>query len=314
MYNPFLSMEASKVVVTIHRQPDGDCIGSGTALVRMLRNMISYHDKAWEVRLFSPDRIPAKFKWVLEQAEVDESNIPPQDREYVVAVDTPAEDMLGYPAEKMDFCVDHHQTRTLKPMSTFYVSAPSTASILTRMFVPPVLDKEAATALFVGIHQDTLGFAKNMSHRDFMDLVKLTKAGAEPEAIVDRLNMVSPTVEKELAKCMADLEIREASFGRVAIVVCGQCRLKALARRMTYFDNVRLAIAISPPADDKDLCRLELRTPDGRLHVGKLAEMVGGKGLGGGHARAAGCVLPGPVEHAINLVIQTAERGIRRQI
>ena len=79
-----LLKESENVLILTHRNPDGDTLGSGFALLRALKNM------GKRVKLINADPIPQKFAFLNEGIGEDDF-----EEDFVVSVDVAERKLLG---------------------------------------------------------------------------------------------------------------------------------------------------------------------------------------------------------------------------
>ena len=75
---------ADNILILTHRNPDGDTLGSGFALLRALKNM------GKRVRLINNDPIPEKYAYLYEGIEAEDF-----EEEFIVSVDVAENRLLG---------------------------------------------------------------------------------------------------------------------------------------------------------------------------------------------------------------------------
>lgn len=172
-----------KAILSLHRRPDGDSLGSNLALYNVLKA------KGHDVTITSLDNVP-DFLMFLDNTDQVKVQPPSQvrwhDYEIFWALDMAAQDMMGdvisFPKELTIVNIDHHKTNTnwgtinhVKP------NAVSCASVLYEMFKQQNIEfgKDTAFALLVGLLTDT-GFFKYINEgapltmaADLLDTYKL---------------------------------------------------------------------------------------------------------------------------------------------
>ena len=111
---------ADKILILTHRNPDGDTLGSGFALLRALRQL------GKRARLLNADSINEKYSHLYEGLSEDDF-----EEEFIVSVDVAEKKLLGdlmekY-ADKVDLSVDHHGTGKLFAKNTYCESESASA-------------------------------------------------------------------------------------------------------------------------------------------------------------------------------------------
>src|SRR5207253_7137270 len=80
---------ARRVLLTMHRGPDGDALGSALALACALREM------GREVTVYNPDELPYNFRFLAGADRVAKSLPPAAEYDVTVATDAGSADRLG---------------------------------------------------------------------------------------------------------------------------------------------------------------------------------------------------------------------------
>ena len=99
-----LLKEKDNILILTHRNPDGDTLGSGFALLRALKDM------GKRARLINADPIPKKFAYLYEGISEDDFT-----EEFVVSVDVAERKLLGESltdiyGDRIELAIDHHET------------------------------------------------------------------------------------------------------------------------------------------------------------------------------------------------------------
>ena len=168
-----LLQQATKVSIIIHRNPDGDAIGSGLSLKAFLEK------KGIETSLISPNEIPNYLKWLSgvnntvvfeEQPEKVEALL--KDSGVIFTLDFNdltrvgkefSELLKDLKSQKTFVMIDHHLEPSDYATYTFSDSDKSSTSEMVYDFIvdldgKDLIDKDMATALYTGIMTDTGSF------------------------------------------------------------------------------------------------------------------------------------------------------------
>ena len=136
--------------ILTHDYPDGDTLGSGYALCRVLRQL------GKNARVITT-RLPKDFVFLAQGLEEQSF-----DTQTVVSVDVADEKLLGSNREKylgkIDLCIDHHEiNRVDAPLKCVDPHASSNCEILFELFaemgVP--IDADTAACIYTGVATDT---------------------------------------------------------------------------------------------------------------------------------------------------------------
>ena len=192
--------EARQVAIVVHTHPDGDAIGSGLAMKRMLEK------QGKQVTLISPDQVPEYLRWLPGSEAIIEADARPaeavgaiREADRLLMLDHNHPGRTGKVLEPVvdekirqgkALLIDHHLEPD--PRIRPALSEPgysSTAELVYRFFKragwwPRWADKATATQLYTGIMTDTgsfrFGSTTGDTHRAVADLID---RGADNEAI-----------------------------------------------------------------------------------------------------------------------------------
>lgn len=289
---------AERVLVTMHRAPDGDALGSSLGLA------LALEEAGKQAVVYSADGVPTNLRF-LPGAERVQTTLPPDARfDATVACDSGDASRLGphLPApERRGLFVnlDHHATtQHFGDLNLIDVSAASVGVIVFRILARMglALSADPAAALYVSLLTDTGSFRySNTSPEALRVAAELVAAGAEPSVLASAIwEANTPQRLKLLEKTLPTLELLYG--GRVALMtVTSQAVAEAGTSEETAdgFVSYPRSIAGVDVAvllrEDKDAYRVSLRSR-GRVDVAKVAQQFGG----GGHPAASGCTLVGP--------------------
>lgn len=298
-----------------HVAPDGDAIGSMTGLGRALRKM------GLEPTMACSDPVPPRFNYIPSaKSIVPEVNTP---FDLVISLDCSDLERLGHFPQMPAFDdvpllnVDHHLTNLkfgVVNLVDHYAS--STAEVVLRlleyMMIP--LDAELATCLLTGIVCDTRGFStSNVTTQVVEAALRLMRAGASlPRIAHHNLNSRSTSAILLWRAALAQLQIEDR------MIWTGIPKTMRYAAGSPDSSDAGLANFLVS-ADDADAAVVFVERDDGRIEVGLRAvpgfdvAQVALQFGGGGHALAAGCNVPGPLEQAQANVLAALRVSLSRQ-
>ncbi len=309
---------AKSVVLTTHVNADGDGIGSEIALAAFLR---SRGTRAWIV---NPTPFPPPFRfllpdpgWVLPAAG-QEAARRCREADLAVVLDTGEVPRIGRvnplirPLPKV--VVDHHPAG---PRPVVGVVFRDTAACATGAMVFRLLDraggpwpKTVVRALYVAILTDTGGFRfANANPCCFRAAARLVELGAEPEVLHQAVYGGFRRHRYELLReALATLEVHKS--GRIAWMTIPDDAFRRLGATVDDLEGfvdfprsikgVEVALLFRTTADGK--IKVSLRST-GKTDVNAVAVALGG----GGHVRAAGAVVDGTLEVAIERLLTRVE-------
>lgn len=287
-------LHGKKVAVWGHLRPDGDCIGSQVALVRVLRGMgvnayaVNAHPIPYNLGAFVGDT-PFYLPESPELPEPDET----------ITVDCSTLDRIGSSAAslrgKILLAVDHHISNPGFGLKNWIdTDSAATAEILAGIFSDcgVRMDATTAQALYVGIATDTGHFRyPATSHRVFSLCSHLLDCGARPaEAAHELFEKESIGRLRLLTLFLESLEfhhdnrvcigfIRHSMFGETGT---DRSQAEGFVDFPRSIDSVKVAVLIEEQADGSYKGSLRSKRPS--VRVDQVASAFGG----GGHACAAG--------------------------
>ncbi len=277
--NNFL-LEAKKILITAHKNIDGDGVGSSIGLAYALLNL------GKKVRLEYPEPIPERYKFLLNR-QFDDFNLGEED--LFLVLDTPVKNKtIAIPENKTSILIDHHIGAEEFCNYILREESSSTAEIIGKFlltYYPNAIDENVANALTVGIYMDTgslqFGFTTATTYFVMSNLIQKI----DLDSLMQKL-FYSDSREKQLlyADLINKLEIKE----NLGIVVVDEKDIKNI-------EKAQLEELINNLLKLKDISALifALRRKNGFkislrskiAGINKIAE----KFNGGGHPKAAGC-------------------------
>ncbi len=288
-------------MVTCHRGPDGDAVGSMIALASILRA------RAQRVTLYSPDLIPRSLKWLpLAKRGVAHKLGEGSRFDVTVVVDCGDPKLLGdsFPGREVTgdvIALDHHERGAA--FGDLYVCDPGAAStgvLVARMARSRgwPLPSEAALGLYVSLASDTGTFRYSNTNGEALSLAAwlVDEGGVDPGRVSERLyeqNRLSRY--RLLSAALATVET--ALDGRVAFMTvtremvaearAGWEDTDGLPNYARAIEGVECGVLITPAKHGG--VRVSLRSKGHRIDAADVCAKLGG----GGHRGAAGCTLSG---------------------
>ncbi|PZN12045.1 MAG: bifunctional oligoribonuclease/PAP phosphatase NrnA [Bacillota bacterium] len=296
----------------LHLSPDGDSIGStlalGLALERLGKRTVWISaDPPGEQYRFLPG-IERFRLW--NEYEDDWSQY-----DAAILLDCADLDRVGPARAAIDrigrvINIDHHPSnRRYGDVNLIEPGAAAVGEITARLIdrLGVELDTAMAYGLYTAILTDTGSFQYEATRPDTLRLAaRLLEAGVRPAEVAQAVFESRPLrVLRLLREALGTLEV--GAGGRLAWMTVSRAmmdRIGAQRADTEGFVNYPRSIA------GVEVALLFIEEPDGRVRVSwrsnrevdvsKLAAVFGG----GGHARAAGCTVPGPLERARVQVLQ----------
>lgn len=299
-----LAEEPESILLAGHKGPDGDCVGACIAAYHYLKNI--YPDKTIDVYLEST---PETFQFMDQEKTIISHELKQKEYDLFVALDSSTVDCLGQAKEafyqaKMTMCVDHHiSNRSYAGQNFIDPDASSACEVLYGLMADDDIDFEIAQALYIGIIFDSGVFRYSNTSKKTMEI-----AGTLMEKGIPFWNYID--------KCFYERTYTQAQLlGRTLLasmrVMDGKCIVATITRRMMDFygaktediegivDQLRITkgveVAILLHEIGEQEYKVSMRSND-YVDVSKVAVYFNG----GGHKKAAGCIMLGSIHDVIN--------------
>ncbi len=308
--------EANHILVTGHRNPDGDSMGSVMAMGLILRTLGKRYT------LYGPDEVPYQFAALPLAGEVV-SHLDPEARfDLSLALDTGDEKQLGpdFPDEPRRgrlAVLDHHASgRPFGDLRWWEPGASATGVLVAQLagMLEVPLTAELAEPLWCALYSDTGGFRYASTDAAVLRLAaSLVEAGLSPWDTSVKLYEQNPIERVQLlAQALNSLAVSPS--GQIACLAITEAMLAASGADHTMLDGiinyargiagVEVAVQVLQQGES---CRISMRSK-GRVDVGQLAKRLGG----GGHHNAGMCVLEGAPAEVQRLVLTLLQKELDR--
>lgn len=314
---------AKSILLTTHKQCDGDGLGAQIALYFALKKMNK------NVRVFCVDEVPRKYHFLNFQSYLEvynKAHSPLENIDLSMIFDTNDSRLVEPLYSKLKehsneiFFVDHHPVLEQGPIPTTgsYIDTESASTgeiayyIIKGLGVE--LDKDIARALYTSIAFDTQVFRfirnSSRSHLIAADLLQFEK---EPESIHKNLFAAQTKGKmKLLAKAFSSTDF----YGDNEEIAFLKITSKDLTDNNLEIDDSRdvldMIMSISSievgallQQVDESGFKLSLRSR-GKYRIVKVAENLGG----GGHSFAAGAYIEGDMETVVEKCLQQIKKII----
>ena len=301
---------ADNILLLSHSHPDGDTLGSASALARALIS------KGKRVRVECSDPIPKDFSFMFEGLEFGDF-----EPDLIAAIDIADTKLLGRDAEgkysgKIGLCIDHHGSNILYADKVYLEpDSASTAEIiyllLEKMNVE--ITPQIASCLFTGVTTDTGCFRfSNTTVRTFEIAAALAKLGADTYNIIQVFFETKTKTYAALERLALD-SMRFYFSDRCAVICVTQDMYKRsgsdesetdrLANLPRQIEGVLVGVTMRELKDGS--FKASVRT-HGDIDASAICQRLGG----GGHMGAAGCTLYGSKQQAVNSLLKEIQAEI----
>jgi bifunctional oligoribonuclease and PAP phosphatase NrnA len=305
---------AKRVLLTMHRGPDGDALGSALALGNALREM------GREVTVYNPDELPYNFRFLAGADQVTKSL--PDGAAFDVTVTTDAgsfarlpDGVPKAPARGLLLNLDHHMTT--EPFGDVNYVDPEAAAVGVLVYkiirgLGHQLSRDSAECIYASILADTGCFRYSSTDPECLRIAaELIEAGVEPWEMTVRVYEMQPLARmKLLAEVLSTLEVK----GKLATITItnemlarNQSELDLTDGFINYarsVDGVEVAASFREPGNGGPW-HISFRSR-GRVNVAAIAQAFGG----GGHHNAAGCSIDGEAGEVRARIAEEIERAL----
>ncbi len=298
-------------LICMHVDPDGDTIGSACALSLALQKL------GKTSTIYSPDPVPAMYSFIKNSQNTLRSPEKTGQRfGAVIALDCADLKRIeaGHKIKDLGgtlINIDHHEDNTLFGDLNLVRNVSSTGEIVYDLIkeLGVEVDEQIAQAVYAAMITDTGSFRfSNTSARVFEIAGELVKCGIDVSAIATRL--YDSRSEGEIkALAMALNRIERYCGGKIAVSYLSDTEIasfgvvsqemQGIVDYLRSIRDVEIAVFLRQTQDGRVKINFRSKTFD----IQQIAKALGG----GGHKRASGAVLDGPLEEAKKKAIGTTE-------
>ncbi len=304
-------------LITAHVNPEGDSIGSQLGIFNILEKL---GKKAVMVGNYT---VPENLKF-LPGAESILSEIPEDFQpEIAIVLDCPTKERVGNLAKRLAGAqvivnIDHHVSNEYFGDINWVESASSSVGEMIFVAAEKLgieMDHNMNTVLYTAIITDTGRFNyDNTSERTHKIAGKLIAGGITPKAMHSRIFEDKALSQiRMLGRVLTTISVE--SGGRLAFMhltreMCEEEGIRDVATDefINYprsIKGVKVAIFFKERANNPGAIDISFRSSE-EVNVDEIASRFGG----GGHKRAAGCVVRGGLEKAKEAVLEEARKAL----
>lgn len=298
-------------IAACHVHPDGDAIGSLLAIGFLLKK----HCKKFQ--LICSEGVPTVYSYLEGSELVKKERDPSVTPQVLISVDCAEKERCALAPEIWDVPglivvnIDHHVTNTgFGSLNLINPQAAATGEVIYNLFNEAGFDFDSsvATALYTAVATDTGFFRYSNTSAFTLELVSVLakKYGIEPSKIAEQVHeQKSYHAIRLLGEVLCTLQV--GIGGKVAWMVLDQPMLRKFQveneETESFVNYARSIEGVEIGILFKELRANEIKLSwrsSTNVDVSKLAAKFGG----GGHARAAGCTINGPVDQVVNDVLK----------
>lgn len=300
----------NKILLLCHAHPDGDTLGSATALAAALRSM----GKTVSVKCGDP--IPKDFGFMFEGLKTEDF-----EPELIAAIDIADTKLLGKEFEgiysnKINLCIDHHGSNIMYAERVWLEADSASTAEMIYMLIEALgaeITPHIASCLFTGVTTDTGCFRfSNTTVRTFEIASKLAALGADTYNIIQVFFETKTKTFAALERLALD-SLRMYFSDRCAVICVTQDMYKRsgsdesevdrLSNLPRQIEGVLVGVTMRELKDGS--FKASVRT-HGDIDASAICKRLGG----GGHMGAAGCTLLGTKQQAVNALLKEIQAEI----
>lgn len=305
--------KAKTILLTTHRNPDGDGIGSGIGLMSMLRKL------GKKVDFVTKDPVPSIYNFLPYFKKLRKVDEVKKKYDVVVFLECPDKDRSGKIIDfeknvKLSVNIDHHIRNTRYADINIIDSNASAVGMQLFYFFKKVgwkIDLNVALGLYTAIITDTGSFNFANSTPEVHNVVaELIRKGVKPSFVSSNVYATSPESTKLMAKMLSKIKI-ENGIGWSVLTKKMFKETKALDSETDNFINLirnirEVKIAVLFKEYGTKVIKASFRSKIG-LDVNRIASLF----HGGGHKYAAGCVIHKSLKDAVSVVLASIKRNYK---
>lgn len=304
---------AEKIALFTHESPDGDAIGSTIAMYLTLKQI------GKEPEMYIPE-YSRLFAFLPSSDKIKKSL---SEDVYDLAISLDCSDLKRLEGKEYfenaneTIVIDHHGTNTMFGDINYVDQvAPACAQVLISIlqYFKIEITKDIGTCLLSGIMTDTGGFQyQGVTPETFEFAAELLRKGIDVPDIATKVLQTRTKPNFELSKKVVD-RIELLANGRIAFsYINSKDEEEAKAEPGDHeglvdigrsIEGVEVSIFIRQK-DEENSYKVSMRSTN-EINVSDICYLFGG----GGHPRAAGCLIKGTLEQVKNKIIAETEKAL----
>ncbi|MFA6427623.1 MAG: bifunctional oligoribonuclease/PAP phosphatase NrnA [Candidatus Magasanikbacteria bacterium] len=308
--------EHDNFLVVAHQNPDGDAVGSLSAMAGMLQSL------GKKFQLFCVSPIPAQFHYIPYILETSQdTELFKQNWGAIIVCDSGDLKYAGIepflPKEKIYplINIDHHRTNAgYGDYKLIIEQASSTTEVIYYYMVQNGIriTPDIATALLTGLFTDTTNFSNSGTSRKALSIASsLVKKGAHISLIrknllhdkrFETLKIWGIILNRLMHDEKTDMVYTYVTQEDMNIYHITEPELEGIANLMNNLSEGRATLVFRERNDNT--IKISMRTTRDDIDVSHIAHAFGG----GGHKKAAGFSVSGTMDSALREVLSTIEK------
>jgi phosphoesterase RecJ-like protein len=295
--------------VTSHARPDGDAVGSVIAAVRILRAM------GCEAAGYLSDGVPFIYRWLPGATKIHTSDVDATQFDGVLIIECDGFERAQLAGIDSLFSInlDHHGSyREFADLNYVVPTAAAAAELVYNLakVAGVTITPAVATCLYTGVLTDTGLFSySSTTAQTFAFAREMVLAGAAPSDIARQVYFSNPASKMHLLGCALSNLHCENNLSWMHVSEADMLASGATEQDCEGLVNWALSIyGVEATAFFREISgnryRVSLRSKG--VDVRSIAEDFGG----GGHARASGHAIDGPLEVATARVLAALRQAL----
>lgn len=312
-----LILESENIAVGSHLNPDGDNLGSVTAMITLLKNL------GKKPVFLLDDLIPSSFLFLPNISEgVSPSDLLNNKFDLFIALDCSDADRMGDNLKNIlnkslkSINIDHHKTNeNFADLNIVDIKSPATCELLFRILEKCEfnLDKDIATSLYTGLSTDTGSFKyDSVNSETFRIASELVKYNINLNEIavnvyqsrsLEKTNLLIRALNSIEYYCDNKIAIATVTINDMDITNAAKGDADGIVEFVRDIEGVELAVLLK---EKKDSIRVSLRSKS-VINCTNIAS----KFNGGGHVRASGATIDHTdLKKAIEEIVEAAREEL----
>jgi phosphoesterase RecJ-like protein len=302
-----LLKKAKTAIIATHVDPDGDAIGSLLSLGELLEQ------KGLATTLYCESPVPEVYRFLPGTAKIKRKLELAQHFDLGFVVDAANLSRIGdkinlKPIVSRLVNIDHHPDNTRFGDVNYVVQSSSVAEEIFELaqYLKIKINKALADCLYTAMVTDTGNFRyENTSVKTFLMAAKLLSAGVKTQELTTRIfDTKSIPAIRLSARVLSNLKFsagRKVAWASVTEALLAELEARAedligIVDQIRSIEGIEIALLLR---EDKGKVKINFRSKE-TANVSELARRFGG----GGHNKAAGCVIEGSIAEIEPRVIE----------
>lgn len=296
-----------------HVRPDGDCIGSSTAVYQYVKK---YFPQIRADLYLEPANPVFSYLSVLKEAKSED---PKQEYDLFLTCDVSTFDRIGVAQDSFSraahtVCIDHHVSNPgFADLNYIRGDIGSCCEVIYPLLDPEKIDREIAISLFTGMVHDTgvfqyrnttpetLRIAAALMEHDF-DFSRIIEESFYQKTWIQN-RVLGIVLQNSKMHCEERVISGSVDLELMKLYGIGTEDLEGFVQQLRLTKGVEAAIFAYELS--RGSFKISLRS-NGAVDVNRTATAFGG----GGHEKAAGCILTGTAEEVIRLLTEELRKQL----